>query len=411
MKVISRFSEGGIWLSEKVIFEDSTFGGFKSWRYNAQSYTATLYFVDAESHDTIIIGKKTFDRGGRLLEDVGLSNLYRDSTINYLYTDTSLDKKEIISDKVHEIWNYKYRDGLLDSILIFDLLADKNKLRRVQKIIQSERENYIIESKDFGSKSDSSRILYGKYGQKLKDLTQYNTFYHTFFWPDTNLSKYAHRIDTLSSKDTLKVRYFYENGSAEYHVVHDPKGKISYFGQFFPNTPFGTVTFVKSKGDGLIKEESQYRLNSKSDTIWVGCNVLRYDRLGKLKNRLVYKGKKKIENLLRDEVITYTDTSVISTINYSLEGVKYKNTVERPGLHDIRKLHEKKERWDPIEERWVLYFEESRKFDEHENIVEFKDLYKEIYREYDEFNRCISEETISLTGELPKSWQVVFEHW
>jgi len=412
---ISSYYQDGNWHYRKTLLDDGSMVGYRSWKYNASLKSADIFLIEQETKDTIILAKKEFDSEGRVLSHISLTRYYSDSTFNYEYENGKLHSKTIKSSEKREYYEYTFKNGLVDSVYIHDLIDTDTLIKKYQNFIWYENGNYLKKTTNLINTEgiNFSSELYNSLGIKIKDLTIYDNFYHAFQWPDTSVFSRLEKVDTLAIGDTLRLRGRFNTGSRDFLITRGDQNEIVFFGHYIPGTSYGTTTFIEEQNDGRLKKHGQFRLNSEKDTVWVGVHVLRFDQRDRLRNRLVYKGKESAENLIRDVLFTYTDTSVTSIREYYDEkiGVNYKHTVERPNLFSNYTYLEKKEKWDPVYEAWEVYFEIKREYDNNWQEIYFSDLNKEIIRKFNNDAVCLEEQILYSDGRLPEGWWMEIEYW
>jgi hypothetical protein len=406
------WSENGIWEYDKLIFENGDFGGFSSWRYSAQTGIATIYMVDPETRDTVVTGNKKFNELGLLKEEnvfLPKSSAHR---MYFGYDEIGLLSEKVIEKLEDSELFIIQRDtlGRKDSVLVFSGKSpDRDFLKEWQKYTYPSDSTYIIKSYHIESR-DSSRKLFRVPGYFVADLTEYYNFQRTFVWPDTSL--FAEKaIKRVKKGDTLEVTLEFSSWNSHYRVFNDTLSEYYFIQQYLPKTNYGTFTYRKGSAEGLKMEEGQFRINGQLDTIWVSSVKSRFDRQGRLRNRVVYRGEPGKSPILRDLQFVHTDTSVREIRSFDQNGLKYQHEIERPDIHSNLIYHIVKKRWDSSLDRWEVYFEEKRNFDHAGREIYFEDSRAQIYRRYNAFGLCIEEEFISKLGDLPRRWEIEIEYY
>jgi hypothetical protein len=339
---------------------------------------------------------------------------YSDFSYFYSYRNDQLAYKKLEGPDKTELHEFTYKEGRVDSIYLYELAGIDTLLTQLKKIVWLDKNEHLISTTRFESSETAlTREIYNSLGIKIDDLSTYDHFFHAFHWPDTSAISQVENVDTLSIGVTLRLRARFNTGSRDFLITRNSQNEIVFFGHYIPGTSYGTTTFIEEQNDGRIKKHGQFRLNSEKDTVWVGVHVMRFDQRDRLRNRLVYKGKESAENLVRDVVFTYTDTSVISIREYYDEniGVNYKHTVERPSLFSNYMYLENTEIWNPVLEAWEVYLEIKRKYDNNWQEIYFSDLNKEIIRKFNNDAVCIEEQILYSDGRLPESWWMEIEYW
>lgn len=406
------YDKNGHWEYDKIYLEDGSFGGFKSWNYDAQTQRARIYLVEPEDRDTITCGWKRFNREGNLVEEKTIFPESEISTLTYQYSKNNcLILKQFQKNDGKRYETVYFRDTLddcrIDSLHIFENDQTKGKFLAQKQIFTYDTDTtysvaYYDEKNDF--LKPTGVWLFSQDGYRLKNITPREDFDNGFSWPDSSL--YVSYIDSLIGRDTVEFKIESSGRISNYRMVRSGNGKNFIVSALYPGTSYEMTTYRKESRTGQIIEEGQFRVNAERDTLWVGGFRHKLDDRGRLIKRTIYANEPGFSDIRSETLYTYSDSSVTILKEFETKKLRQRIETEKPDIHSHLIYSITRKVWDDQQDNWVVLSREKHDYDAMGREIFFEDDRQQIFRRFNEYGVCIEEEVISKLGELPKRWEL-----